>query len=118
LEPRFVKSAGGKEFDARVYESGKDLPHGQTIGDSLPVLIQEIVHWDVEYRCFISENSVKTASSYWRHGKDPRDENGIWSSPELSEAVEFCSAFLRDPNVSTPEACVVDVGIIRKRDGL
>ena len=26
-EPRFIKSAAGKEFDARVYESGKDLPH-------------------------------------------------------------------------------------------
>jgi hypothetical protein len=54
-EPRFIKSAAGKEFDARVYESGKDLPRGQMISDSLPVLIQEIVRWDVEYRCFVSE---------------------------------------------------------------
>ena len=114
-EPRFIKSAAGKEFDARIYESGKDLPRGQMISDSLPVLVQEIVQWDVEYRCFISERSVKAASSYWRHGKDPRDENGIWSQNELSEAIEFCNSFLSDPNVCVPDACVIDVGVIPAR---
>src|ERR1035441_8993875 len=115
LEPRFIKSAAGKEFDARVYDSGKDLPRGQMIADSPPVLIQEVVRWDVEYRCFISERSVKTASSYWRHGKEPRDENKMWSDAELPEAVEFCTTFLRDFNVHTPEACVIDVGSIQER---
>ncbi len=114
-ESRFIKSAGGKEFDARIYESGKDLPRGQMIPDSLPVLIQDVVHWDVEYRCFISERTVKTASAYWRHGKEARDENKIWSDAELPEAIEFCSAFLRDSNVQAPRACVIDVGIIRDR---
>jgi hypothetical protein len=115
MEPQFIKSAAGKEFDARVYDSGKDLPRGQMIGDSLPVLIQEVVQWDVEYRCFVSERSVKAASSYWRHGKESRNENGIWCSSELSEAVEFCGAFLVDPNVRTPDACVIDVGVIQGR---
>jgi len=112
-EPRFIKSAAGKEFDARTYESGKDLPRGQMISDSLPVLVQGIVQWDVEYRCFVCERSVITASSYWRHGKDPRDANGIWSVEELSDAVEFCGNFLSDPKVSVPGACVIDVGLIR-----
>jgi ATP-grasp domain, R2K clade family 2 len=114
-EPRFIKSAAGKEFDARVYESGKDLPRGQMISDSLPVLIQEIVRWDVEYRCFVSERRVKAVSCYWRHGKDPRNDKGIWSQNELSEATEFCSSFLSDPNVSVPDACVVDVGMIPEK---
>jgi hypothetical protein len=113
MEPQFIKSAAGKEFDARVYDSGKDLPRGQMIGDSLPVLIQDVVQWDVEYRCFVSERSVRAASSYWRHGKESRDENGIWSDSELSEAVEFCSAFLADPRVHAPDACVIDVGAIQ-----
>lgn len=114
-EPRFIKSAEGKEFDARVYNSGKDLPRGQMIPDSLPVLIQDIVHWEVEYRCFVSEGIVKTASSYWRLGGDPRDENKLWSEAELPEAIDFCGKFLRDPGVRTPEACVIDVGLIRDR---
>jgi hypothetical protein len=112
-EPQFIKSASGKEFDARIYESGKDLPRGQMISDSLPVLVQEIVRWDVEYRRFVSERQVKAASSYWRHGKDPRNEKGIWSQNELSEAVEFCYSFLSDLKVSVPDACVVDVGMIQ-----
>lgn len=111
-EPRFIKSADGKEFDARIYDSGKDLPRGQVIGDSLPVLVQDIVRFEVEYRCFVADRTVKVASSYWRHGKDPRSENGIWSTSELSDAVKFCSALLADPKVCVPDACVIDVGII------
>jgi hypothetical protein len=113
LEPRFIKSAAGKEFDARVYSSGKDLPRGEMIGDSLAVLIQEIVQFDVEYRCFVSDRVVRTASSYWRHGKEPRDENGQWSVSELSEAIQFCTMFLENPGVHVPDACVIDVGFIQ-----
>lgn len=113
LEPRFIKSAAGKEFDARIYSSGKDLPCGEMIADSLTVLVQEIVQFDVEYRCFISDRVVKTASSYWRHGKEPRVGNGLWSTDELSEATEFCTTFLADPAVHLPDACVVDVGFIQ-----
>jgi len=112
-EPQFIKSAAGKEFDARIYHSGKDLPRGQMISDSLPVLIQEIVRWDVEYRCFVSERTVKAASSYWRHGKESRDGNGIWSANELSEAIDFCNMLLSDPEVCVPDACVIDVGMIQ-----
>jgi len=114
-EPRFIKSAVGKEFDARIYSSGKDLPRGSMIDGSLPVLVQDIVQFDVEYRCFVSDRVVRTASSYWRHGKEPRDENGNWSTSELEPATEFCTAFLNDPAVQTPDACVVDVGYIQGR---
>jgi hypothetical protein len=114
-EPRFVKSAAGKEFDARGYASGKDLPHGEMILNSLPVLIQEIVKFDVEYRCFVSDMVVRASSSYWRYGNEPRDENGIWCVDELSEAREFCNAFLTDPMVNAPKAWVIDVGIIQGR---
>ena len=115
LEPSFVKSAAGKEFDARVYACGNELPRGERIEDSLPVLIQEIVDWEVEYRCFVSNRAVKTASSYWRHGQEPRSEDGAWASDELPQAVEFCNAFLRDPQVQVIEACVIDVGLISGR---
>ena len=115
VEPRFVKSAAGKEFDARVYVTGKDLPHGEKIADSLAVLIQEPVHWEVEYRCFVSDRLVRAAASYWRHGREPRDENGMWCAGELVEATDFCNDFLNDPKVNVPHACVIDVGIIEGR---
>ncbi len=115
LEPRFIKSAVGKEFDARIYPSGKDLPRGELISDSLAVLVQEIVPFDVEYRCFVSGRVVRTASSYWRHGKDPRDQKGLWSVRELCEAKQFCAAFLADSTVHVPDACVIDVGFIQDK---
>jgi hypothetical protein len=111
--PRFIKSAAGKEFDARVYPSGKDLPRGEMISDSLAVLVQEIVSFEVEYRCFVADRTVRTASSYWRHGKDPRDEKGLWAVSELPEAMRFCTAFLADSTVRVPDACVIDVGFIQ-----
>jgi hypothetical protein len=114
-EARFVKSAAGKEFDARVYASGSELPNGQMIDDSLPVLIQEIVQFDVEYRCFVSERTVRAASSYWRFGKEPRSESGVWVADELPEAIEFCNALLADADVQVSGACVIDVGIINGR---
>ena len=112
-EPRFIKSAAGKEFDARIYSCGSDLPRGEMIGETLPVLVQEIVQFDVEYRCFVTARTVMTASSYWRHGKDPRDDKGLWSISELSEATQFCAAFLADSTVRVPDACVIDVGLIQ-----
>jgi|ERR1051326_1389964 hypothetical protein len=114
-EPQFIKSAAGKEFDARIYHSGEDLPRGEMISDSLPVLIQEIVQFDVEYRCFVSDRIVRTASSYWRFGKDPRDENGLWSVSELPEAMQFCTALLADSTVHVPDACVIDVGFVKDK---
>lgn len=114
-EPGFIKSAAGKEFDARVYASGRDLPRGELVSDSLPVLIQEIVTWDVEYRCFVSDRVVRTASSYWRYGKDPRDKNGVWCTDEVREATEFCNALLADPAVTIPEACIIDGGLIQRK---
>ena len=85
------------------------------IEDSLPVLIQEIVHWEVEYRCFVAQRTVKAASAYWRFGKEPRSENGAWHTDELADAIAFCNEVLADSNVRVPEACVVDVGIIKGR---
>ena len=89
----------------------------QMISDSLPVLVQEIVQWDVEYRCFISEKVRQSCLILLAaHGKrSPRDENGIWSANELPEAIEFCNSFLSDPNVCVPDACVIDVGVIPAR---
>jgi hypothetical protein len=49
LEPRFIKSAAGKEFDARIYPSGKDLPRGEMISDSLAVLFRKLstLMWNI-----------------------------------------------------------------------
>ena len=116
LETRaFIKPAEEKSFDARIYENGSALPASGLLPQSMPVLIQGIVGWEIELRCFVLNRQVLTLSPYWRRDRSARDENGVWiaTDRELEEARAFCECVLRDPRVSVPNAVVVDVGIAK-----
>jgi hypothetical protein len=114
-ERAFIKPADEKCFDARVYSSGAELPVPGPLPDDLPVLVQEVVEWTIEFRCFVLERKVAAVSVYWRDGQLAKSEDGTWISSyvELNEATEFCESVLRDPNVAVPDAVVLDVGVIR-----
>lgn len=111
----FLKPADEKCFDARVYEHGGQLPAVGLLPEALPVLVQDIVEWTVEYRCFILNRQLLTASAYWRHEALAKDAEGIWSSPseETAEALQFCDSVLQDTSVDLLPAVVVDVGHIK-----
>ena len=116
--PLFVKPAGEKTFEARVYQSANDLDFGKIWPDSTPVLISDPVIWEVEYRYFVLNRQVKTASSYWRGDSSTQDENGAYISPpdELRAAVEFTNKLLKKKKpYSLLPFCgaVVDVGLLR-----
>ena len=113
-ERAFIKPADEKCFDARVYAKGGELPSPGPLPEDLPVLVQEVVPWIVEYRCFVLDRKVTTASAYWRHGALAKSEDGAWieHEHELRDAIGFCEPFLSDPAVAVPDAVVVDVGII------
>jgi hypothetical protein len=113
----FIKPAVEKNFEARVYSSGAELPGRGILPEDLPVLVQEIVEWSLEFRCFVLDKRVVTASPYWREGELARGEDESWaaSEAEMQAAIQFCETLLRDPEVSVPEAVVVDVGMIRGR---
>ena len=61
--------ADEKCFDARVYSSGAELPAPGPLPETLPVLVQGIVEWTVEYRSFVLDRKVPAISAYWRDGK-------------------------------------------------
>src|SRR5438093_5005239 len=88
----FIKPADQKCFDARVYSSGVELPTPGPLPDDLPVLVQEVVEWTMEFRCFVLERKVAAVSAYWRDGKLAKSEDGMWiaSDAELHEATQFC----------------------------
>ena len=113
----FIKPADEKCFDAKVYESGAALPAPGPLPETLPVLVQEIVQWESEFRCFVLDRRVRTVSVYCRDGKLAKTEEGLWptSGDELSQAREFCQRVLDDDAVPVPRAVVLDVGIIRGR---
>lgn len=117
VERAFIKPADEKYFDAKVYRSGAELPQVGPLPEELPVLVQEVVEWEMEFRCFILEGKVLTLSPYWRDGGLAQRADGSWltSGSEYNEARRFCAAFLDDPAVEIPAAVVVDVGVIRGR---
>jgi len=114
----FIKPAVEKSFEARVYSSGAELPAPGSLPEELPVLVQEVVEWPLEFRCFVLDRRVVTASPYWREGELARGEDESWKAAdgEMQEAIQFCETVLSDPTVSAPEAIVVDVGKIQERD--
>jgi ATP-grasp domain, R2K clade family 2 len=113
----FIKPADEKCFDARVYSSGADLPPPGPLPEELPVLVQEVIEWITEFRCFVLGRKVLTASPYWHNGQLAKSEDGFWSSgsDHLEDALRFCDSILKDETVSLPDAIALDVGIIQNR---
>jgi len=109
----FIKPADEKCFDAKVYANGSELPVVGLLPEDLPVLVQEIVNWKVEFRCFILKRKVMTLSPYWRDGALAKAEDGSWpaTTEELNAAQTFCERVLADATVEIPEAIVIDVGL-------
>ncbi|QRN93987.1 ATP-grasp domain-containing protein [Archangium violaceum] len=110
--PRFVKPADEKQFRASVYHSGAELPGPEVLEDGLPVLTAEPVCWLDEYRCFVLEGRVVTASPYaW---KGEREESSL-ASFDLEGARTFAAEVLARAGDSFPSAVVLDVGRIEGR---
>lgn len=111
----FIKPAEEKCFEAKVYAGGHELPAPGPLPETLPVLVQEMVEWTVEYRCFVSERRVAAVSAYWREGLVAKDNEGMWiaTEEELAEAARFAETVLADEEVQVPAAVVLDVGVIR-----
>jgi hypothetical protein len=72
----FIKPADEKCFDAKVYASGSELPAPGPLPEDLPVLVQEVVAWETEFRCFVLERKVVAVSPYWRNGQTAKADNG------------------------------------------
>jgi hypothetical protein len=113
----FIKPAEEKCFEARVYATGAELPPPGPLPETLAVLVQDVVSWTIEFRCFVADRKVETLSPYWREGQPAKTEDGLWtqSDAELEAARRFCQSVLDDSNVPVPEALAVDVGVIQNR---
>lgn len=110
----FIKPADEKCFDAKVYPRGAELPAPGPLPEDLAVLVQEVVEWTTEFRCFVLNRNVVTLSPYWRDGRLAKAEDGTWpaTQDELKTAQEFCERVLADVSVEVPEVVVIDVGVI------
>jgi hypothetical protein len=111
--PRFLKAADDKWFPSRVYPSGGAVPAPDQYADDAPVLIADTVRFVREYRCFVREGRVATASLYIEDGARAEDEHGNWrTGPELEAAVAYAHSVSAMPAVSLPAAVGLDVGLL------
>jgi hypothetical protein len=54
----FIKPADEKGLEAKIYQSGAELPAPGIFPEQLPVLVQEVVTWRSEFRCFVLDSQV------------------------------------------------------------
>ncbi len=107
-----MKPPNDKSFTAKVYE-GVELP--TELSDDTPVLVQEVVSWEKEFRCFILDRMVKTFSIYLRNGELQKETGYESSEEEDNEMLAFANRVLADDRIYLPRATVLDFGLIQNR---
>ncbi len=104
----FIKPPNDKSFPAKHYA---ELP--EYVPDSTTVLMQDVVEWEKEFRCFCLNDKVRTLSVYCRHGMVQKHEDWYATPSELYDAGKFAEEVLA--NIPAPRAIVMDVGVIKDR---
>ncbi|MFI5642117.1 ATP-grasp domain-containing protein [Streptomyces goshikiensis] len=109
-QPTFVKPPRDKSFPADVYTDGSRL--SSALDPTTPVLLSDVVTFAAEYRLFLLDGRIATASRYAVFGRlDPRplgteraDQN---TAAEISE---FADRLAAAAGHTLPSAVVVDIG--------
>ncbi|MCX5215214.1 ATP-grasp domain-containing protein [Kitasatospora sp. NBC_00240] len=121
--PTFVKPPRDKSFPADVYADGSRLPGG--LDPAEPVLLSEVVTFAAEYRLFLLDGRIVTASRYAVFGRlDPRRLDPRPLDPRLlrtdgtdraeradaAQITEFVDRLVAVAGHTLPSAVVLDVG--------
>ncbi|MET9494384.1 ATP-grasp domain-containing protein [Streptomyces sp. NPDC006552] len=119
-EPTFVKPPRDKSFPAAVYTDGSRLT--PALDPTTPVLLSDVVTFAAEYRLFLLDGRIATASRYAVFGRldpAPLDPAPLDPSPlgadradraAVAEITEFTDRLMAAAGRTLPSAVVVDVG--------
>ena len=114
-EPQFVKHSVSKAFPAAVYNNEKLATETTKIHPDSLVHIGEPVEFECEFRCFVSQQCVNTISPYVYDGQIVSDYESFPAIPESDQVRSYAETVLNHPDVFSPPAFTLDVGIIRGR---
>lgn len=103
--PVFVKSPNDKDIPALVYADGSRLPGPDAVDPRTPVLVSDVARYTAEYRMFLLDGAVHTASRYAEDGR-------LSLGPASSDSLAFAAGL---PFPTLPSAIVVDVGLAEGR---
>lgn len=106
----FIKCSDFKSFKAGVFDKVTNIKGFDTLDLESTVFTSEVVEWELEVRCFVLNNEIKTYSSYWRNNEFDTDQ---LSETEQKELSEFFKDFIQKYSSTLPYAIVIDFGIIK-----
>jgi hypothetical protein len=112
--PVFVKPPRDKTLPAGVYADGGRLPGADRYPSDMPVLVSDVVTFVVEYRLFVLDGTVHTASRYAVHGR--LDPAPLEESTDRDAVRAFADDFLDACAGDLPSAVVVDIGLTSDPD--
>ncbi|SNT44288.1 protein of unknown function [Actinacidiphila glaucinigra] len=109
-QPTFIKPPRDKSFPADIYSDGSRLP--SNLDPATPVLLSDVVTFAAEYRLFLLDGQIATASRYAVFGRlDPRPlgtDRADWAT--AAQITEFTDRLAAVAGHTLPSAVVVDVG--------
>ncbi|WP_082891085.1 ATP-grasp domain-containing protein [Chryseobacterium glaciei] len=108
----FIKCSDFKSFKAGVFDKVTNIKGFDTLDLESTVFTSEVVEWELEVRCFVLNNEIKTYSSYWRN--DTFDTDPL-SETEEKDMLEFFNNFIQKYSSTLPNAIVIDFGIIKEK---
>ncbi|MFI0975778.1 ATP-grasp domain-containing protein [Streptomyces sp. NPDC021093] len=109
--PLFVKPPSDKSFPAAVYADGCSLPAGTELPPDLPVQVSEVVVWAAEFRLYVLDGEVRTASQYATYGLlDPLPLDTTHRHHDT--ALAFARSLLDSCAAGLPSAVVLDIGLL------
>ncbi|MFC8719425.1 ATP-grasp domain-containing protein [Kitasatospora sp. NPDC057198] len=110
--PAFVKAPADKHFAAGVYRDGAALPGPELLDGATPVLVSEVVRFTSEYRLFVLDGTVRTASRYALDGELAVAGVELELEPGSADLLAFAADVLAASTgpAALPSAAVVDLG--------
>ncbi|WFB67531.1 ATP-grasp domain-containing protein [Chryseobacterium sp. WX] len=109
-EDIFIKCSDFKTFKAGVYQKVSDIKGFDSLDPQITIFTSEVVEWELEVRCFVLNNEIKTYSSYWRNNAFDTNPLSEWEQKDL---FEFFGRFITQYAETLPKAIVLDFGIIK-----
>ncbi|KAA2220341.1 ATP-grasp domain-containing protein [Chryseobacterium sediminis] len=106
----FIKCSDFKSFKAGVFDKVTNIKGFETLDPESMVFTSEVVEWELEVRCFVLNNEIKTYSSYWRNNTF---DTNILSEKEQKDILAFFELFIQKYASTLPSAIVLDFGIIK-----
>lgn len=109
-EKKFFKPADMKSFEAKVYDSGKELNQNSVL-DEIPVLVSDEMNFTSEYRCFVKNRQVVTACCYSFKKDINKKEHHLRNNDAV---IGFVNDMLKDETIECAPGAVIDVGRFKK----